>query len=417
MFQKIDGRASAPVSSRMRAAPLARRAMRDASGAVALYFAVGLIPVLGMIGAAIDYSRASAARGLIQTAVDAAVLAGAQESDPNNRQKVAGDMLNANLADASFDGAGQAVWAVDAGGAFTGRVDVSVRNVFMAMFGRPDTLVSATSAAMLSNALVPSNVTLSLQRATGASWKDVSLYVHEAGAATDARVQSFVYQPGWNKGGITQPTGTMTVTKYNLDGTLAGQTVYNQNSDFTWPAAVSSGVALGNTYDKVYLVMTVQGDGCADGLANTSRTSESSSGYTYNKDSATNDCVPSGTVHAYGFSQSTTISKNLAANPVVAYSTDSAVGAGNLFVGLRPGTTDQGAKQMPNGVKPTVYQVFPCGSASSAATYYAWEDTPQTAADYPWQGSWANQDIIFKVEMTCAGANANFRTGGPRLLR
>jgi hypothetical protein len=211
----------------------------------------------------------------------------------------------------------------------------------------------------------------------------------------------------------------MTVTQY-AGGAATSTKVYNQNSDFTWPAGVASTVALGTTYDKIYLVMTVQGDGCAAGFANTSRKEESSTGYTYNKDSATNDCVPEGTSHSYTSSwttKTTVLTKNLTAYPKAVYSTDSTAGASNLFVGLKAGTTDQGAVQMSEGVKPSVFDVFPCDGKSSVSTYYAWEDTRQDASNRPWTGSWANQDMIFKVTLGCTNANTQFRSSGARLVK
>jgi Flp pilus assembly protein TadG len=50
------------------------------SGNVGVVFALALIPVLLLVGVAIDYSRASAIRTQLQAAMDAAVLAGAAQS-------------------------------------------------------------------------------------------------------------------------------------------------------------------------------------------------------------------------------------------------------------------------------------------------------------------------------------------------
>jgi Flp pilus assembly protein TadG len=56
----------------------AKRFARDARGAVAITFALALLPLLGMVGAAVDYSRLSLARTTKQSVVDAAALAGAK---------------------------------------------------------------------------------------------------------------------------------------------------------------------------------------------------------------------------------------------------------------------------------------------------------------------------------------------------
>lgn len=47
---------------------------RDSDGAVALIFALALFVIAGIVGAAVDYSRASQARQTVQTALDAVAL-------------------------------------------------------------------------------------------------------------------------------------------------------------------------------------------------------------------------------------------------------------------------------------------------------------------------------------------------------
>lgn len=59
-------------------APVATAFRRDRSGNVAMLFGLAMIPVLGGIGAALDYSRASSTRSDLQSAVDSASLAGAR---------------------------------------------------------------------------------------------------------------------------------------------------------------------------------------------------------------------------------------------------------------------------------------------------------------------------------------------------
>jgi Flp pilus assembly protein TadG len=52
---------------------------RNDGGNVAIAFGVAAIPILGVMGVAVDYSRASHFRSILQSAVDAAALAGATE--------------------------------------------------------------------------------------------------------------------------------------------------------------------------------------------------------------------------------------------------------------------------------------------------------------------------------------------------
>ena len=77
-----------------------RRFSRDADGAVAMIFALALIPILALVGAAVDYARASKARTQLQAAVDAATLAAAQKLNGTytERQQAAYGALQSNLA-------------------------------------------------------------------------------------------------------------------------------------------------------------------------------------------------------------------------------------------------------------------------------------------------------------------------------
>src|SRR5947199_3558681 len=51
------------------------RFLRDRDGNVATMFAIAVIPVIGLTGAAIDYSRANSVRTGMQAAIDATALA------------------------------------------------------------------------------------------------------------------------------------------------------------------------------------------------------------------------------------------------------------------------------------------------------------------------------------------------------
>ncbi|KPF94735.1 pilus assembly protein TadG [Rhodopseudomonas sp. AAP120] len=53
---------------------VARRFARSTNGNVAIIFAIALVPILGFVGAAIDYSRANKARTAMQAALDSAAL-------------------------------------------------------------------------------------------------------------------------------------------------------------------------------------------------------------------------------------------------------------------------------------------------------------------------------------------------------
>src|SRR5689334_25122513 len=52
-------------------------------GTVAPLFALSLIPIVGLAGAAIDYSRANGVAAKLQAALDGAVIAGARDGSTN----------------------------------------------------------------------------------------------------------------------------------------------------------------------------------------------------------------------------------------------------------------------------------------------------------------------------------------------
>ncbi len=73
---------------------------RDERGVVALMFGLSLVPMVGLVGAALDYNRASNVRGTLQAAADAAALAAVREAQESVRQRVASDVFRANVSTA-----------------------------------------------------------------------------------------------------------------------------------------------------------------------------------------------------------------------------------------------------------------------------------------------------------------------------
>ena len=54
-----------------------------------MIFAIALLPILGFIGAAIDYSRATNARTAMQSALDSAALMVSKDLSSGTHQRVA----------------------------------------------------------------------------------------------------------------------------------------------------------------------------------------------------------------------------------------------------------------------------------------------------------------------------------------
>jgi Flp pilus assembly protein TadG len=66
-----------------------QRFRSDQRGNVAILFGLALLPVVGMVGAAVDYSRANAVRAALQAAADAAALTAARDASGLSEARIA----------------------------------------------------------------------------------------------------------------------------------------------------------------------------------------------------------------------------------------------------------------------------------------------------------------------------------------
>jgi Flp pilus assembly protein TadG len=132
------------------------RFRHDSGGNVALTFALALLPLMGAVGAAVDYSMASRQRAVIQSALDTAMLAGAiagkASVDAGAGKKSATAAAEAAAA-ASFKsniGSVAATPQIDfkmtgLNISGTGSASADFQNFFMGIFGHKTTAVKATS--------------------------------------------------------------------------------------------------------------------------------------------------------------------------------------------------------------------------------------------------------------------------------
>jgi hypothetical protein len=86
-------------TARLRAA--ITRFRRDSGGNFAIIFALALVPVMGIAGMAMDYSRMAAASEKLQTATDAAAIAAAASPGESTEQmeRIAAEFVAANYPD------------------------------------------------------------------------------------------------------------------------------------------------------------------------------------------------------------------------------------------------------------------------------------------------------------------------------
>ena len=123
------------------------RFLRQSDGSVVPMFAIAIIPVFGLAGAAVDYSRANNARDKLQAALDAAVLAGAHDNTANWSN------VALNVFNSTFQGkgssAGTPTFKLNADGTFSGSVSGTVTTAMLGIVGTSNINISAKSTAML----------------------------------------------------------------------------------------------------------------------------------------------------------------------------------------------------------------------------------------------------------------------------
>ena len=129
----------------------AARFAPDEGASVVPIFTLALIPMVGLVGSAIDYSRASGLRQSLQLALDTAILAGARDGT-SNWPVVALNSFNANIsANAQASLPALAPSFSTNGTTYSGAVTASVQTSFMGVLGISAIPLSAQSLAAVRN--------------------------------------------------------------------------------------------------------------------------------------------------------------------------------------------------------------------------------------------------------------------------
>lgn len=220
--------------------------LRDRSGATAVTFTLLLVPIMGMTGLAVDYSRASNDRSRLQNAADAAALAGASIFTGANSAAAearARAYLQANLGDeanavtVNFSASKQNV-SVTIGG--------QTKTLFMHLLNQDkvDIAVNATALAPLK----PSEAIIDIDKVYGWYFKKVSIVVVRPGGTTEDTVGTVTYTAKDHS--YENGRGNGTIVKVPATGSIK----------------------LGE-YEKLFLKMDIKFDGCDIGYYNSSNTS------------------------------------------------------------------------------------------------------------------------------------------------
>jgi len=119
-------------------------------GNVAITFGLALLPIMTAVGAAVDYSRANAAKSVVQSALDAAVLAGALDGS-SNWKNVATNVYNSNVAAKNIT-APAPTFTLPADSTYVGSANASIPASVMGVVGYQKLDVSANATAMAAEA-------------------------------------------------------------------------------------------------------------------------------------------------------------------------------------------------------------------------------------------------------------------------
>lgn len=114
---------------------LLTRFWRDRRGGAAPLLALSLVPVLGAVGAGIDYSRASATRVSLQAALDSALLYAAKENNTENWQQITTKAFNAVVSVKNDASLVQPTYSMDGDGNYVATVAADVPTKISGILG------------------------------------------------------------------------------------------------------------------------------------------------------------------------------------------------------------------------------------------------------------------------------------------
>lgn len=133
---------------------LSKKFRRDRSGAVAILFGFAILPIMLILGAVIDYNRASSMRARLQEAVDASALQVARRASvttPAERQTLAQNFALANLGSLATT-LNPTITETEPSGNFKVTATASVAAAFMQL-ARIDAIPITSSATVMNKAV------------------------------------------------------------------------------------------------------------------------------------------------------------------------------------------------------------------------------------------------------------------------
>jgi Flp pilus assembly protein TadG len=151
---------------------LSRRFRVAEQANVAITFTLALIPIMSAVGAAVDYSRANAAKVALQAALDTSLLAGARDGS-SNWTRVASNVFSSNLATKNFSAPTPSFNYTSSDSTYTGSVSMGVPTTMLALIKVESLTVTANATATAADA--DNSCILTLDHGQSASHVSLSL--------------------------------------------------------------------------------------------------------------------------------------------------------------------------------------------------------------------------------------------------
>lgn len=113
-------------------------------GSVLPMFGLLILPLMGAVGAAVDYSRANSVKANLQGSLDSALIAGAKDGSSTWMQKAL-DMFNANVVPHGSV-VSAPTFTQTSGGGYAGTAQATLSTAFFGLFGVSSLQISVSSA-------------------------------------------------------------------------------------------------------------------------------------------------------------------------------------------------------------------------------------------------------------------------------
>ena len=242
--------------------PLYRRFISDRRGVTAILFAILLIPLLAMIGGAIDFSRAFIVKTRLQSSLDAAILATAAAAGLTDAERIAygESIFQANYPASELGTVAQAVITITADGRVTGSVSADLSTTFLNVIGIGNLTINSTNEAKIAS-LINGEIVLVL---------DYSGSMNSGGkyqAMRDASV-TLIYSLSQNGGNVNIRFGLVPFSKH-VYGTIESDYIVNEvpggmwtncTMDRKWPYNIEDSTPVTANDDTKWGMTCVAGD-------------------------------------------------------------------------------------------------------------------------------------------------------------